>query len=695
MDTAALTERRLEAYAGGAHDDATPDAPSGVGLVPLLVGITGHRDLGDADRELLVAAVREVFVELQGANPGRPLTLLTALAEGADTLVTRIALEFGARLVVVLPMAHDDYERDFAGPARDDFLDLLYDRHVVRRVVIPTVGRKAEHLDAETRRALQYALAGAYIADHADALIALWDGLPSDRVGGTAHVVHYRRAGTFDVDAAIAACFADVAAPFGLYDDLLAPPRVGSVHHVVTPRGDAPRPEAAFTRAILPPYSVAPSGLGNQTKGGAHAESVAGVDARIRKLSDEAREFERTHAKIVDAIAEDLYPTPDAPPGETRSTLPRGLASLRRSFALADALAIRYQRRLNNALLWIFASIFVGGVAFALFTHEFAARGEASPVPIGTYAVLFAIADAIFIVVKLGRWQDKYQDYRAIAEGLRVQFYWRLAGLEHAASDYYVRHQRDELAWIPRVARACGAVAPPIPHGRLDEVHAFWAAPQAAYYARACAHAQQNLRWRHAGTGALGASILIGFGLLWRVSAGLTLLRVVLLPVALLLVAHAGVELLDLLGGDHAASVDGRDSRWWDIAARTAGLIAGLGAAAFMVNIPVWWFPHLPRWTPHESVQWLFLSLGITALAGGLLRAHSQVRAFAEHARRYGRLAAIFHRGAEALRTSRDAENTDRRRALIIELGKESLSDHGDWVILHRERPIELPETGG
>ena len=556
-------------------------------------------------------------------------------------------------------------------------------------------GRKADHLDARARRSLQYALAGAYIADHADALIALWDGLPSDLVGGTAQVVHYRRAGTFDVDAAIAECFTDVAAPFALHDDLLAPPHVGSVHHVVTPRRGTPRPHAAFARAILLPYSVAPSGLGDKTKGGAHAESVAGVDARIRELSDEAKQFERTHAKIVDAIAEDLYPTPDAPPGETRSTLPRGLASLRRSFALADALAVRYQRRLNNALLWIFASIFVGGVAFALFTHEFASRGGASPLPIGTYAVLFAFADAIFIVVKLGRWQDKYQDYRAIAEGLRVQFYWRLAGLEHAASDYYVRisvtispGSRASRAPVEPSRRRCRMVGSTrcTPYGRRR---------QSAYYAGACAHAQHNLRWRHAGSGALGASLVISFILAWRVSAGSTLLLVVLLPVVLLLIVHAGIELLELLGGDHAASGGEHDSKWWNIAAQIVGLAAGLGAAAFMVCIPDWWFPYLPRWMPHESVQWLFLSLGVTALAGGLLHAHSQVRAFAEHARRYGRLAAIFHRGAELLRTARDAGDTDQRRALIIELGKESLSDHGDWVILHRERPIELPESGG
>ena len=57
-------------------------------------------------------------------------------------------------------------------------------------------------------------------------------------------------------------------------------------------------------------------------------------------------------------------------------------------------------------------------------------------------------------------------------------------------------------------------------------------------------------------------------------------------------------------------------------------------------------------------------------------------------------LVAIFQRGAERLRTALDGDLIDRGRALIIELGKESLNDHGDWVILHRERPIELPEGG-
>ena len=29
---------------------------------------------------------------------------------------------------------------------------------------------------------------------------------------------------------------------------------------------------------------------------------------------------------------------------------------------------------------------------------------------------------------------------------------------------------------------------------------------------------------------------------------------------------------------------------------------------------------------------------------------------------------------------------------LLIELGKEALGENGDWMLLHRERPLEVPK---
>ncbi len=42
-------------------------------------------------------------------------------------------------------------------------------------------------------------------------------------------------------------------------------------------------------------------------------------------------------------------------------------------------------------------------------------------------------------------------DYRAIAEGLRVQFYWTAAGTGQSVSSAYLQRQRGATAWIRTV----------------------------------------------------------------------------------------------------------------------------------------------------------------------------------------------------------------------------------------------------
>ena len=45
-------------------------------------------------------------------------------------------------------------------------------------------------------------------------------------------------------------------------------------------------------------------------------------------------------------------------------------------------------------------------------------------------------------------WQEHFQDYRALAEALRVQLYWAIAGVPASVSDHYLRKQSGELGWI-------------------------------------------------------------------------------------------------------------------------------------------------------------------------------------------------------------------------------------------------------
>jgi hypothetical protein len=73
--------------------------------------------------------------------------------------------------------------------------------------------------------------------------------------------------------------------------------------------------------------------------------------------------------------------------------------------------------------------------------------------------MLFAVV--INALAVRGSWQRKYLDYRTLAEGLRVQFYWAAAGVTSGnvskyAHDNFLQMQDTELGWIRNVMRVAG-----------------------------------------------------------------------------------------------------------------------------------------------------------------------------------------------------------------------------------------------
>jgi hypothetical protein len=148
------------------------------------VGVTGHRVLTDVSP--VVAGIRSAVRAIQTAGGERPLTLLSALAEGADRLVIEEVLGVpAARLVAVLPFAPDRYADDFGAvgaPAHTRFLDLLHRAGEVH--VMPTADSKPQ----------AYRLAGEYVLEQCDVLLAVWDGQIAQGEGGTAHIVGLARA---------------------------------------------------------------------------------------------------------------------------------------------------------------------------------------------------------------------------------------------------------------------------------------------------------------------------------------------------------------------------------------------------------------------------------------------------------------------------------------------------------------------
>ncbi len=139
----------------------------------IAVGITGHQD-----REGLDWAFVEVEINRALETIPRPFDGLSSLAVGADQLFARAVLKTGGALVSVIP-AHD-YETTFQGQDRLAYLELLHRSALVE-------------LPPETGGQQAFFRAGRWIVDNANQMIAVWDGQPSQGLGGTADVVDYAR----------------------------------------------------------------------------------------------------------------------------------------------------------------------------------------------------------------------------------------------------------------------------------------------------------------------------------------------------------------------------------------------------------------------------------------------------------------------------------------------------------------------
>jgi hypothetical protein len=146
------------------------------------IGVTGHRFLSDIEN--LVVEIDKVLSRIELNQPREDWVVISALAEGADRLVVERVLKYKptAKLVVPLPLPVEEYQEDFVGDeSRQEFLRLLN----LAVDVIP--------LPAPSAREEGYLAEGLYVLDHCDVLIALWDGLEAQGLGGTGQIVALAR----------------------------------------------------------------------------------------------------------------------------------------------------------------------------------------------------------------------------------------------------------------------------------------------------------------------------------------------------------------------------------------------------------------------------------------------------------------------------------------------------------------------
>ncbi len=118
----------------------------------------------------------------------------------------------------------------------------------------------------------------------------------------------------------------------------------------------------------------------------------------------------------------------------------RGIAT---AFAFADQLSGLYRNMTHRVL----RSVLLLAAALAQTYEIYAEILPVRAVPV-VYLGIFAAVCLVYIGHRRIDAQGRYLDYRAVAEGLRVQFFWRVAGLKDEVCANYLRKQLDELRWI-------------------------------------------------------------------------------------------------------------------------------------------------------------------------------------------------------------------------------------------------------
>lgn len=391
--------------------------------IPIIIGVTGHRDLLDEDTEILQNTVRQLFEELKQAYPNSPFKLISGLAEGADRLVAEVALDIGFSLLAALPMLQSDYEQDFGSPhSLEHFRDLLGEAE--NCFVVP---QEMDLANTNPNRDFKYLALGRYIARHSQIVIALWDGV-SEQVssggrkkiptGGTADVVRMCRRGLFSEDS-----------------EQIEMPEVTWLKHLWVRREGG----------VLPEGNVGDWACNiNVDSTNIYEQSKARIEARLRSIEK------------FNAYASNLPPTltqqscnwlvGQMPPQEVTTPLARPIAC----FTAADAAAGKRQAERSSAIKWISALAAVSIICQQVYSGPDMRWGWLAAHI--TLAILAFLGYTRYFTRDNPR-EQQYLDWRSFAEALRIQIFWLAAGIKCSVADHYLLGDRDELDWIRTAAR--------------------------------------------------------------------------------------------------------------------------------------------------------------------------------------------------------------------------------------------------
>lgn len=403
------------------------------GRIPVVVGVTGHRDVRDISRAR--SQVEDLLATIRSTFPNSPVRGISSLAEGADRIFAHAVLDAGHTLFAPLPLPVNSYEEDFDTDSRRELHSLL-SHQAVTPYVLPFLEGN-DDLNTRTHgraRDLQYAGVGVHIVRRCHILVALWDGVDIDKLGGTSWVVRLRdrpveleRYDPYEWQALFAdrslvdlpefgltyqipvarmsdSAISNLTEPFWITNDW------GQDCHITTDSFD--RREQAFCELRrLDDYNLRVWSFTLQAADDGGIQGVAGSSP----------------APVSQPPDLDHYPA---------------AAQLDAQFHRADDLANSGMSGVRGTSVKVF---WLAGVMAALISvfHIWHGWPLLAAYLLSTLAIV-----AVLLRMRLRRRESTGEQDRALAEALRVQLYWYQLGVRETVAHHYLQRHRSGMGWV-------------------------------------------------------------------------------------------------------------------------------------------------------------------------------------------------------------------------------------------------------
>lgn len=423
------------------------------GRIPITVGVVGHLDVVTTNEQKL--QIENLFSDLAAEYPNSPIYLFSSIAEGADRYVARIFLELKKNheelcdrfeLIVPMPFEKEEYKNDFSEESDKEFDDLLAQ---AKRSFF--VGYESDVTD----RPQQYLKTGKLVADSSLILIALWDG-EAGKKGGTADIVKHKITGDDDT----------VAESTFEYDGtvfILPSKRTKSSYEVTA---GLKNKEALTLKHILKDQVLKDA-----------LEKIEEINSDSFNITES--DFEKSQFNLFNA------------PGK----LDASQKPILKWYSIMDLLSLHFRKIDIIITICLFSFGLMLILSLSVYSNILTRRWVLS------IAMFFVVA-ATLIYFYSGSTNNhrKYLYNRTLAEALRIQFYWNIAGINKNVSDYILRIYRKEFTWVKHILSAVYGITyntRPISSETIDDLTYNWVKNQADFFESAIIKMTRQIGFYH------------------------------------------------------------------------------------------------------------------------------------------------------------------------------------------------------